>query len=158
MNSDTLKKLGISTFVIILVVAYAIYQKEGSDNKSSTPITAATTPVVQTTSPTQSSNQQTTTTTTTYKDGSYTGSRADAFYGFIQVKTTISGGKITDVTFLEHPTDERESQDINNQAMPLLKSEAIQAQGANVNGVSGATDTSKAFVESLNNALNQAKA
>lgn len=92
-----------------------------------------------------------------YKNGSYTGSVEDAFYGNIQVKATISGGKITDVQFLQYPNDRSTSRMINSQAMPYLKQEAIQAQSAQVDIVSGATDSSMAFVQSLSNALAQAK-
>jgi len=46
---------------------------------------------------------------------------------------------------------------INSQAMPYLTQEAIHTQSANVNGVSGATQTSRAFIESLTSALSQAK-
>ena len=93
-----------------------------------------------------------------YKDGSYTGSVADAFYGNLQVQVTISGGKITDIAFLQAPNDNPNSQYINQQADPMLKQEAIQAQSANVNTITGATDSSQAFVQSLAAALNQAKA
>jgi len=58
---------------------------------------------------------------------------------------TISGGKITDVVFLQYPSDRRTSQMINSQAMPLLKEEAIQAQSVQVSGVSGASATSGAL-------------
>jgi uncharacterized protein with FMN-binding domain len=92
-----------------------------------------------------------------YIDGTYTGNAADAFYGYIQVQVTIQVGTLTDVTFLQYPNDRSTSRHINEQAMPYLKSEAIQAQSANVSGVSGATDTSQAFVESLGHALSQAK-
>ncbi len=92
----------------------------------------------------------------TYKDGTYTGSVADAFYGNIQVQAIIKGGKITDVKFLQYPNDRPNSVAINQQAMPYLKQEALQAQSANVDGVSGATDTSQAFVQSLSSALQQA--
>lgn len=92
-----------------------------------------------------------------YKDGSYTGSMADAYYGIVQVRATVSGGKLTDVVFLQYPNDRSTSVYINSQAMPLLKSEAIAAQSANVSGVSGASDTSMAFRESLGAALAQAK-
>jgi uncharacterized protein with FMN-binding domain len=91
-----------------------------------------------------------------YKNGSYTGSVADAFYGNVQVQVTISGGQISDVAFLQYPNDRRTSQMINSQAMPMLKQEAIQAQSAQVSGVSGATATSGAFIESLTSALQQA--
>ena len=92
-----------------------------------------------------------------YADGSYTGSAADAYYGTVQVKAVIAGGKITDVQFLQYPNDRGTSREINNQAMPMLAQEAIRAQNANVNGVSGATETSGAFRESLTAALALAK-
>lgn len=92
-----------------------------------------------------------------YKDGSYIGSVQDAFYGNIQVRAVISGGKITDVIFLQFPNDNRTSQYINSQADPMLKQEAIQAQSAQINGVSGASASSQAFQASLADALSQAK-
>ncbi|CAN5755098.1 hypothetical protein BH11PAT2_BH11PAT2_02120 [soil metagenome] len=91
-----------------------------------------------------------------YRNGTYTGSVANAYYGNIQVAAVISGGKLTDVTFLQYPNDRGESVYINQRAMPALKSEAISAQSARVRGVSGASDTSAAFVESLSSALSQA--
>lgn len=92
-----------------------------------------------------------------YADGTYTGDSADAYYGNVQVQATVQGGKITDVQFLDYPQDRRNSQRINSYAMPQLTQEAIQAQSANVNTISGATDTSLAFRESLGVALTQAK-
>ena len=88
-----------------------------------------------------------------YRDGVYPGSVADAYYGNVEVSATISGGKITDVQFLQYPNDRGNSVRINTRAMPLLKSEAITAQSALVNGVSGATATSGAFKQSLSAAL-----
>jgi uncharacterized protein with FMN-binding domain len=92
-----------------------------------------------------------------YKDGVYTGDIADAYYGNVQVQATIQNGKITDVQFLDYPQDRRTSIEINSQAMPYLKEEAIQAQSAQVDTVSGATQTSWAFRESLTSALDQAR-
>ena len=91
-----------------------------------------------------------------YKDGTYTGSTADAFYGYVQVKATVSGGKLTDVTFLQYPDTHSTSVYINSQAMPYLTQEALAVQSANVNIISGATDTSLAFRQSLSSALAQA--
>ena len=93
-----------------------------------------------------------------YKDGSYTGSAADAQWGYIQVKAIIQHGKITDVQFLQYPNERNRSVMINSYADPQLTSEAIQAQSANVDIVTGATDTSEAFMQSLSDALSQAKA
>lgn len=92
-----------------------------------------------------------------YKDGQYTGSVADAYYGNVQVQVTIAGGKLTKVNFLQYPSDRSTSRAINSQAVPYLQQEAIQAQSAQVDTVSGATYTSEAFVQSLGSALSQAK-
>lgn len=92
-----------------------------------------------------------------YKDGTYTGNVADAFYGNIQVSVNIQNGKIANVQFLQYPSDRSRSILINQQAMPYLQQEAIQAQSANVDIVSGATDTSQAFIASLSSALSQAQ-
>jgi uncharacterized protein with FMN-binding domain len=92
-----------------------------------------------------------------YVNGTYTGSVADAYYGNVQVEAIINGGKLADVQFLQYPDTHSTSVYINSQAMPYLKQEAIQAQSANVNIISGATDTSMAFQQSLGAALAQAK-
>jgi len=92
-----------------------------------------------------------------YKDGSYTGPVTDAFFGPYQVKAVISDGKLSDIVFLQYPNDRPTSTQINTEAMPILKSEAIKAQSANVDVVSGATQSSAAFKESLASALVQAK-
>ncbi len=92
-----------------------------------------------------------------YVDGTYTGSVADAYYGNVQVQAVVSGGKLTDVQFLQYPNTHSTSVYINSQAMPYLTQEAIQSQSANVDIVSGATDTSMAFQQSLAAALAQAK-
>ena len=93
-----------------------------------------------------------------YKDGSYTGSVDDAQWGVVQVKAIITNGKITDVQFLQYPNDRSRSVYINSIADPQLTSEAIQAQSANVDIITGATDSSQAFIQSLTDALSQARA
>jgi len=105
-------------------------------------------------------NENSTTASTTgnssYKDGTYTGSVADAYYGNVQVRATISSGKITDVKFLQYPDTHSTSVYINQQAVPYLQQEAIKAQSSKVNIISGATYTSQAFIQSLGDALSQA--
>lgn len=91
-----------------------------------------------------------------YKDGSYVGNVTDAYYGNVQVQAVVQSGRLADVVFLQYPSDRSTSVRINTRAMPTLKSEAIQAQSAQVDAVSGATATSEAFVSSLSSALAQA--
>ncbi len=88
-----------------------------------------------------------------YKDGQYTGPQVDAYWGQVQVKAIVQHGQITDVQFLQYPSDRRTSQRINSIVMPYLQTEAIQAQNANVDLISGATLTSEAFTQSLQAAL-----
>ena len=149
-----IKKIILYGFVIVSFVLYSL----GLRHDDSKPV--VTMPKSNTTNSLSSaittSSGGTNNTVPGYKDGKYTGVAADALYGNIQVEATISGGKITDVQFLQYPNDRRNSVEINRQAMPMLKQEAIGVQTAHVNGVSGATDTFKAFVESLSSALAKA--
>lgn len=92
-----------------------------------------------------------------YKDGTYTGPQVDVFYGIVQVQATVKNGQLADVQFLQFPADRRTSQRINSVAVPDLQQEALQAQSANVNLISGATLTSEGFAMSLDNALATAK-
>ena len=91
-----------------------------------------------------------------YKDGQYTGDSADAYYGNVQVEAVIKNGSLSNVVVLDHPQDRSRSVAINTRAMPILVREAIQVQSANVDAVSGATDSSGAFKQSLSSALVQA--
>ena len=113
-------------------------------------------PTKTTTQPTTTASAPKTTSTSIWKNGTFIGNSIDAYYGNVRVSATISGGKLTNVTFLDYPRDRQTSLQKSNRAMPILKSEAIAKQSAKVNTVSGATYTSKAFIKSLSSALTQA--
>lgn len=152
-----MKKFLLSSLVIVAFVGYSLHQQlEGASVVSVVGNTPVSTNAATNQLPPSSPPQQNIP-TGTYKDGQYTGNVADAFYGNVQVKAIISGGKITNVQFLDYPHDRRTSIEINSQAMPMLTSEAIQAQSSQVDVISGATATSGAFIESLKSALSQAK-
>lgn len=125
-----------------------------SRSSSSSTSTATATPG---TTPTPGATS-TSTSSSTYKNGTYTGNVADAQWGVVQVQVVIQNGKITSVQFLQYPNERNRSIEINNNADPILVNEAIQAQSANVDVVSGATDSSNAYIQSLSNALSQAQA
>ena len=155
-----MKKVLLSGFIVFTFIGYALQQRVDTQNiqaivptglptPTSTPQPKADQPLTGTPTPAQTSGQ--------YRNGQYTGSVADAYYGNVQVKAIITNGKISDVQFLQYPNDRRTSQMINSQAMPYLTEEAIQAQNAQVDGVTGATQTSRAFIESLTSALSQAQ-
>jgi uncharacterized protein with FMN-binding domain len=81
----------------------------------------------------------------------------------VRKTTTITGAKkkvtrrITAVSVPAYPNHTDRSQLINEQAIPILRSETLRAQSANIDLVSGATDTSDAFVQSLQAAISKAK-
>lgn len=94
----------------------------------------------------------------TLKDGNYSGDEAQTPFGPVQVKVTVSASKITDVTALELTTYGGRSVEISNYAAPIIRSEVLKAQSANVSNVSGATYTTEGYLSSLQSALNKAKA
>lgn len=91
-----------------------------------------------------------------YRDGTYTGSSENAYYGRVQVQVTIASHRIASINVLDYPKDRRTSRYINSQALPLLQQEVIAASSANVDTISGATLTSEAYLRSLGKALLQA--
>ena len=92
------------------------------------------------------------------RSGTYTGTDYPNQFGDVQVKITVSGGKITDVTALQYPTDRARSALISQQAIPLLRQEVLQAQTANIDILGGATFTTESYAESVQSALDQARA
>jgi uncharacterized protein with FMN-binding domain len=91
-----------------------------------------------------------------YKNGTYTGASEDTPYGTVQIAVVVSGGKISNVNFLQLPFEEGHSREVSNFASSLLKQETIQKQSPNIDFVSGATTTSEAYQQSLQSALDQA--
>ncbi len=94
---------------------------------------------------------------TTSSSGSTTatGPEVDTRYGPVQVSVTVVNGQVTDVTALELPSGGRSGQ-ISREAEPILHDEALSAQSASIDGVSGATYTSLAYEQSLQAALDAA--
>jgi uncharacterized protein with FMN-binding domain len=89
--------------------------------------------------------------------GTFTGPVVSTRYGPVQVQVTLSGGRITDVSALELPTDRARSAAISNAAAPILRREVLAAQGASIDIVSGATYTSEGYARSLQAALDAAR-
>jgi uncharacterized protein with FMN-binding domain len=89
--------------------------------------------------------------------GTYTGDAIDTRYGPVQVRITLSGGKITKVSTVQLPDGDRRSQEISSYAGPTLGQEALDAQSAQVDAVSGATFTSDGYARSLQSALDKAR-
>lgn len=89
--------------------------------------------------------------------GTFDGDVIDTRWGPVQVAVTIASGKITNVSTLTSPNDKQKSISINNRATPILRSEALSVQSANIDSVSGATYTSEGYAQSLQSALDRAR-
>nr|WP_132050141.1 FMN-binding protein [Curtobacterium sp. PhB136] len=89
-------------------------------------------------------------------DGTYTGTAVSTRYGDVQVEVIVAGGKLTEVTALQLTDDDPRSSMISAQAAPVLRQEALTAQSAQIDTVSGATYTSDGYIQSLQSALDQA--
>lgn len=153
-----MKKLVVSVFVVGTFIVYCFIHNGSSapvalGSRSSTGSDSSSASSTATTAP-----GATGTSGAHFKDGTYTGSVDDAQWGYVQVQTVIQSGKITSVKFLQYPNDRERSVYINGIADPELISEAIQAQSAQVDVITGATDSSLAFMQSLSDALSQAQA
>ena len=88
-------------------------------------------------------------------NGTVTGPVVETQFGSVQVAVTFSNGSITDIQALELPSDRMRSQEISSYAEPILRQEALQAQSAQMDLVSGATYTSSAYEQSLQAVLDQ---
>ncbi|MBC6934626.1 MAG: FMN-binding protein [Chloroflexi bacterium] len=89
-----------------------------------------------------------------FYDGQYYGDAVSAGrWGTMQVVAVIEDGKLVDILIADYPRSTYESDIITRNALPTLISEAIEAQDADVDFVSRATDSSRAFVRSLESAL-----
>jgi uncharacterized protein with FMN-binding domain len=95
-----------------------------------------------------------TSTTTPSAIRSATGSAINYHYGILSVSVTASGTKITKVRIASiNEGGNFRSQSIDQQSIPILEQQALHAQNANIQGVSGASYTSAGFEQSLQSAL-----
>ncbi|WP_055492802.1 FMN-binding protein [Streptomyces sp. TP-A0356] len=93
---------------------------------------------------------------TTKATKTVTGESVQTRYGPVQVRITLRNGKLTDVTAVTYPQDNPRDQEINSYAVPQLTREAMAAQSASIDTVSGATYTSDGYRQSLQSALDSA--
>ncbi len=102
----------------------------------------------------QSGRQASASASPTTASSTATGPHVNYNFGVLAVKITVSGGKISKVgvAYLNDGGNPQ-SQYIDQQAIPILEQQALQAQSANIQGVSGASYTSAGFTQSLQSAL-----
>lgn len=86
-----------------------------------------------------------------------TGTVVETQFGPVQVKITVTSGKVTSATAVQYPNGDPRSEQINEYAVPILQRETIGISSASsVDMVSGATYTSDGYLQSLQSALDKA--
>ena len=94
--------------------------------------------------------------TSTSGTKTYTGDSVQTRWGPVQVQITVTDGKITAADAVVYPTENHRDVEINSYAVPALNDEAVQAQSASIDMVSGATVTSEGYLSSLQSAIDKA--
>jgi uncharacterized protein with FMN-binding domain len=121
-----------------------------------TPTTTRTPATTPATTPTPTTRATTPPTTIPAAPRSANGSAVNYHFGVLSVSVTVTGGKITQVGIASlNDGGNSRSQSIDQQSIPVLEQQALQAQSANIQGVSGASYTSAGFIQSLQSALSQ---
>jgi uncharacterized protein with FMN-binding domain len=87
--------------------------------------------------------------------GTATGDSVATRYGNAQVRVTVKDGKIVQIDALQLQANDPRSVQISSTAAPILQQEALAAQTAGVDAVSGATYTSASYTRSLQSALDK---
>jgi len=87
----------------------------------------------------------------------FDGATVDTRYGPVQVRITVAAGKVTVVDTLQLPHGNSYDEQVDQFAVPLLAQEAVAAQSAQIDAVSGATFTSDGYRQSLQSALDKAQ-
>jgi uncharacterized protein with FMN-binding domain len=87
---------------------------------------------------------------------SATGTATNYSYGVLSVKVTVSGTKITNVSIgsIDDGGNPRSAY-IDQSSIPILEQQAMSAQSASIQGVSGASYTTAGFEQSLQSALSK---
>jgi uncharacterized protein with FMN-binding domain len=152
-----MRKTLVIIFAIALLGGAGFYAKKHDNTGSALTHIPTTSNMSSNNSSDTSSSGTASSASGSYKDGTYKGSVAETPYGAVQIAAVISGGKITDIGFLEMPNDQGHSREVTAMAEPLLKQSTLNKQSANIDMVSGATSTYYGYQESLQAALDQAK-
>lgn len=91
------------------------------------------------------------------KSQTFKGPTEDTRHGPVQVSIVTKRKKIVNVKASISPIDDGRSPFLQSRAIPILKQETLTAQSAKIDVVSGATETSDAYIQSLQSAIKKAR-
>lgn len=119
---------------------------------------ASPTSTKSTAKPTPKPTPKPSSTTKTVTGSTVTVGEGRRVFGVVQVRLTLTNGKITAATAVQAPEGDPHSAEISQFSIPILGQEVMSAQSASIDAVSGATYTSDAYAQSVQAALDAAKA
>lgn len=141
--------------VLVLLFGYhtSTSKSFGGDSVIAAPVTSGPTTSGSSSSPSSSAGSSS---SSGAPSKTFAGPSVDTQWGPVQVAITVANGKITGVTVPVYPNGNGKDQEINAYALPILANEAVKAQSANIDMVSGATVTSTGYLKSLQSAIDEA--
>ena len=145
--------------VLVLLFSYNTSRSSQPDAASADPLPAASSALGSSDGTDQSAGSQSAGTGSSAAGSTvqtYAGDEAMTRYGVVQVQITVEGGTITKSEVLQVPWSDHHDQMINSRAVPVYNEEAVQAQSADIDVVSGATVTWEGYTQSLQSAIDQA--
>lgn len=153
---------GVVASAAIIAIAWQVGQSTATASTAA-PLSTSSGRTTTTTAPSNAASPSapasagtSTGTSSAAKDGTYTGDAIQTPFGNMEVAIVVSSSKIADVKVLQATDSGQRSVQISSYADPILRTEVLQAQSANVQMVSGATYTSDGYLQSLQSALDKA--
>ncbi|MEW1720008.1 FMN-binding protein [Streptomyces sp. NPDC093109] len=147
MRRAVLAAASTATLVVLLLAL--------KPHQTTTQLAVGTPAPTPTSTPTATSEPSATASaSTSTSSGTYTGDAISTRYGTVQLAITVKNGELTAVKVLQMPSEGR-SQQIAADAVPRLTQEALTAQSARIDAVSGASYTSQGYIDSLQSALDK---
>ncbi len=144
--------LGFKTSPAVATHPIAAAQAPKAPNPTSTGSVAATPSAAPSVAPSAASS---TAAAAPAAPKTYVGQAVDTRYGPVQVQITVADGKITQVQAVQMPGGDPRDDEITQFSAPQLAQEALAAQSAQIDVVSGATYTSDGYAQSLQSAIDQ---
>jgi len=162
-----MKKILISLLIGVIVISYSLLArrqnlstltlKSNQNLKTSTINSPSTNSPVTVNHSSGYQNHSLSQQASTFNNGTYNGQVVNAYWGNVQVQAVINNQRLAQIDVLNYPNSHATSVYINQQALPILKSEALKKQSSKVQIISGATFSSEAFIQSLASALSEAR-
>jgi uncharacterized protein with FMN-binding domain len=143
---------------LVVLLSFKTTQAKAPRAAALSTATPGVTSATPTSSAAATASSASSTTTKTVTGSTVNVSEGGRSFGVVQVRLTLTNGKITAATAIQVPENDSHSAEISQFSIPTLSQEVLSSQSASIDAVSGATYTSEAYAQSVQAALDAAKA